>query len=170
MAKDIKVNGVTYTGVEKIGLQAASGGTVEAVFAEGTKSITENGTYDVTQFASAEVNVASGGSGETLQVKAVTYRPSANLMVTAIPAIKHDCGVIPKGFLVKSTNTNGVYFLTGSCSNLNQAESASASFFTAGIAPTGAKAAFTTTNLSFTSRSDSGRFKSDSTYTFYFLY
>ena len=169
MAKDIKVNGVTYTGVEKIGLQAANGGTVEAVFAEGTKSITENGTYDVTQFAFAEVNVASGGSGETLQVKAVTYRPSVTLMVTDIPAIKHDCGVIPKGFLVKSTNTNGVYFLTGSCSNLNQAESAFASFSTAG-APTGAKAAFTTTNLSFTSKSNSGRFRSDSTYTFYFLY
>lgn len=64
MAKDIKVNGVTYTGVEKIGVESVSGETVEAVFAEGMKIITEPGLYDVTQFATASVEVGSSGGSE----------------------------------------------------------------------------------------------------------
>lgn len=64
MAKDIKVNGVTYTGVEKIGVESVSGETVEAVFAEGMKIITEPGLYDVKRFATASVEVGSSGGSE----------------------------------------------------------------------------------------------------------
>jgi hypothetical protein len=35
----------------------------------GTKTITENGTYDVTNFASADVNVSGGGGGVSVPPK-----------------------------------------------------------------------------------------------------
>lgn len=42
----------------------------------GTKTITTNGTHDVTAFASATVNVPTGGDAPELQSKSVSYTPS----------------------------------------------------------------------------------------------
>lgn len=39
----------------------------------GTKQITENGTFDVTQFSSAEVNVPTGGGGVNIETADVTF-------------------------------------------------------------------------------------------------
>lgn len=50
-------------------IESISGGGITPT---GTKSITENGTYDVSSFASAEVNVPTGGDSPVLGTKTVT--------------------------------------------------------------------------------------------------
>lgn len=69
MSKNIKLNETEYSGVSTVQLPTTDGGTAsfkdtdEIVTPSGTKTITENGTFDVANFASALVNVATGGSG-----------------------------------------------------------------------------------------------------------
>ena len=55
------------------------------IIPSGTKSITANDTYDVTQYASAVVNVSGGGS-PTLQTKTATYTPTTSQQTAAITA------------------------------------------------------------------------------------
>lgn len=72
MSKNIKLNNTDYNGVSTVQLPTTSGGTAtfkdtdEIMTPSGTKTITENGTHDVTNFAQAIVNVpTSGGSGSS---------------------------------------------------------------------------------------------------------
>lgn len=78
MSKNVTVNGVSYTGVSKIQLETTGGGTAlfrdvdEITTPSGTVNITTNGTHNVSNYASAVVNVAGGGSGIPAPVRA-TY-------------------------------------------------------------------------------------------------
>lgn len=70
MSKNVTVNGVDYTGVSQVQLPTSSGGTAlfkdvdEITTPSGSVTITENGTHDVSNYAQAVVNVASGGVGD----------------------------------------------------------------------------------------------------------
>lgn len=69
MSKNVKLNGNDYLGVSTIQIPTTDGETSsfkdvdEIAVPTGSKNITENGTYDVSAFASAVVNVPTGGSG-----------------------------------------------------------------------------------------------------------
>lgn len=69
MSKNVNVNGVDYSGVSQVQLNTTEGGTAlfkdvdEITTPSGSMDITENGTFDVSTYAQAVVNVAaSGGS------------------------------------------------------------------------------------------------------------
>lgn len=57
---DIVIAGATFHDVPQIDIPKDGGGTASFTYENGTKSITENGTHDVSGFASAEVNVSGG--------------------------------------------------------------------------------------------------------------
>ena len=77
MSKNIIINGTTYSGISTI-RSKTSGGTTdfkdvdEILTPSGSITITSNGTHDVTNYASADVNVESGGSFSATELP-VTY-------------------------------------------------------------------------------------------------
>lgn len=58
---DITIAGATFRNVPSIDIPKDGGGTASFVYEDGSKSITENGTHDVSGFAEAIVNVSGGG-------------------------------------------------------------------------------------------------------------
>lgn len=75
----------------------------------GTKTITENGTYDVTNFASADVNVSGGGGGASVPPKEVnfydydgtvvdSYTASEFASLSAMPANPTHTGLTAQGW------------------------------------------------------------------------
>lgn len=74
---DIVIRGVTYSGIDTVTFSKSGGGTEQFIQPSGTISITENGTVDVTDYATAVVNV-SGGGADPLIVLAVAGRHAAD--------------------------------------------------------------------------------------------
>ena len=102
MSKNIIINGTTYSGISTI-RSKTSGGTTdfkdidEILTPSGSITITSNGTHDVTNYASADVNVESGGS----------------FSATELPVTYHDAGAISSmtitdvdGSTIESTTSN----------------------------------------------------------------
>lgn len=115
MSKNVNVNGVNYSGVSQIQLNTADGKTVlfkdvdEIITPSGSVTITENGTHNVSEYASAVVNVPTSGDSsgdditeallsgtletynndtlESLCIGAFTYRN--NLKTVSLPALTH---------------------------------------------------------------------------------
>ena len=102
MSKNIIINGTTYSGISTI-RSKTSGGTAdfkdidEILTPSGSIEITSNGTHDVTNYASAYVNVKNGGS----------------FSATELPVTYHDAGAISSmtitnvdGSTIESTTSN----------------------------------------------------------------
>ena len=90
-----------YLGSNKVGVAIPGGGITPT----GTISITENGTHDVTNYASANVNVSSGG-GSIKSVKffdydgtiLYSYTPDEFAALTAMPANPSHTGLVAQGW------------------------------------------------------------------------
>lgn len=82
MSKNIIINGKTYSGISTI-RSKTSGGTTdfkdvdEILTPSGSITITSNGTHDVTNYASAIVNVESGGSFSATELPITYYGAGA---------------------------------------------------------------------------------------------
>ena len=73
----ISLLGATYSGVSGVQLPKSGGGTATFPWVEGSQTITQNGTVDVTTLAEVIVNVAGGG-GSGLEYETGTYTPSSD--------------------------------------------------------------------------------------------
>lgn len=73
MSVTVEIDGKTYPGVERVDVGGKSMIlTSDVTEPSGTKSITANGSYDVSEFVTAEVNVPTEGGSATLQELTIT--------------------------------------------------------------------------------------------------
>ena len=109
MAKpNISLLGATYSGVAGVTLPKQGGGTATFSWVEGSLTITQNGTVDVTALAEVTVNVAGGGGGSLkYETGSFTLETDARYLETSGSGISHTLGVVPKCVIVwQTTYTN----------------------------------------------------------------
>lgn len=80
---NISLLGATYSGVAGVTLPKSGGGTATFPWVEGSQTITQNGTVDVTNLTEVVVNVSGGGTSKNVQVVQGTTRTTKSAM-TAI--------------------------------------------------------------------------------------
>lgn len=103
MSKNIKLNNTDYNGVSTVQLPTTNGGTAtfkdtdEIMTPSGTKTITENGTHDVTNYANAIVNIASSGGSSENSYEMGTFEITE---ICTNYTYTHELGRVPKFAIV----------------------------------------------------------------------
>lgn len=122
MAQNITLLGASYTNVPAVQLPKTGGGTATFYDVDGSQTITENGTYDVTTDASVTVNVSGGGgSSKNVQIAAgvnrvatTSYTAVSGQSITVEKTGTYD--VYWSGFRSSTSGTNGSQLYIGSSS------------------------------------------------------
>ena len=102
---DVVIRGVTYSGVDTVSIPADGGGTETFMQPSGSISITENGVVDVTNYASAAVNVSGGGGAPSASDAILLVTVPANSVVTMT---KGQDSRVPTMWLIANNNTNAI--------------------------------------------------------------
>lgn len=88
---NISLLGATYSSVAGVTLPKQGGGTATFPWVEGSQTVTENDTYDVTNLAQLVVNVSGGGASPWTLIK--SQENSVNTTSTsAATAVTISCG------------------------------------------------------------------------------
>lgn len=88
---NISLLGATYSGVSGVTLPKQGGGTATFPWVEGSQTVTENDTYDVTGLAQLIVNVAGGGASPWTLIKSQENTISTT-STSAATAVTISCG------------------------------------------------------------------------------
>lgn len=90
---NISLLGATYSGVSGVTLPKQGGGTATFPWVEGSQTVTENDTYNVTNLAQLVVNVSGGGSSPWTLIK--SQENTVNTTSTsAATAVTISCGSV----------------------------------------------------------------------------
>lgn len=76
---DIVIAGATFNGVPSIDIPKSGGGTASFFAVDGSQTVTQNGTYDVSALEQMIVNVSGGGGGGGLEYETGTYVPESDI-------------------------------------------------------------------------------------------
>lgn len=120
MSKNVIINGVTYSGISIVSLPTSSGTATfkdegEITVPSGSLSVTDNGTYDVTNYASVVVNVPNN-SELTLTGISATYSGgtvAAGTTVEQLTGITVTATYTATGYTGNITKTVTGYTLSG---------------------------------------------------------
>lgn len=97
MAKNVTIAGASYSGVPSINVPQTGGGTATFYDCVGSKTLTENGTADVTGLASVLVDVAGSGGLPSGFTKIATGKHTLSSAVAggSTFTLTHNLGVVP---------------------------------------------------------------------------
>lgn len=110
MAKpNISLLGATYSGVTGVTLPTSGGGTATFPWVEGSQTVTENDTYDVTNLAQLVVNVSGGGASPLTLIdeRTVAVSTTSTQAATAATITNSALSTKDKIIWVHVRDTNG---------------------------------------------------------------